>query len=178
MSIRERRDGVAGDPADGIVSREIFSSETLFAKELERVFAPSWSFVGHTSQLAKDGDYVLSRVGQESVIITREKGGTINVLLNSCRHRGMPVCRYDDGNASVFTCSYHGWSYDLGGGLTGVPKLKEGYRDGLDRSQWGLIKARTEVFYGSIWATFDPSAPSFEEYLGDMQLYLRDLLQG
>ncbi|MGA2393816.1 MAG: Rieske 2Fe-2S domain-containing protein [Candidatus Lustribacter sp.] len=178
MSIRERRDGVAGDPADGIVSREIFSSETLFAKELERVFAPSWAFVGHTSQLAADGDFVLSRVGQESVIVTRERGGAINVLLNSCRHRGMPVCRYDDGNASVFTCSYHGWSYDLGGGLTGVPKLNEGYRGGLDRSQWGLIRARTEVFYGSIWATFDPGAPSLEEYLGDMALYLRDLLQG
>src|ERR1700677_4566100 len=153
MSIRERPHGVAGDPADGIVSREIFSSETLFAKELERVFAPSWSFVGHTSQLANDGDYVLSRVGQESVIIAREKGGAINVLLNSCRHRGMPVCRYDDGNASAFTCSYHAWSYDLEGALTGVPRLNEAYHGELDRSQWGLVKARVAIFYGSIWAS-------------------------
>jgi phenylpropionate dioxygenase-like ring-hydroxylating dioxygenase large terminal subunit len=143
MSIREKVNGAAAaDPRAGTVSREIFSSETIFAQELERVFAPSWAFVGHTSQLANDGDYVLSRVGQESVIITRSKGGTIKVLLNSCRHRGMPVCRYDDGNASVFTCSYHGWSYDLAGNLTGVPKFNDGYRGALERGEWGLIEAR------------------------------------
>ncbi|HXP93553.1 MAG TPA: Rieske 2Fe-2S domain-containing protein [Candidatus Binatia bacterium] len=163
--------------AEGTVSREIFSSETIFAKELERVFAPSWAFVGHTSQFSRDGDYVLSRVGQEAVIVSRDKGGTINVLLNSCRHRGMPVCRYDAGNATSFTCSYHAWSYDLEGNLTGVPRLVEGYREALDRSQWGLIKARTEIFHGSIWATFDPAAPTLAEFLGDMAFYLRDLLQ-
>jgi len=178
MTIRERLEvGVAGNPADGTVNREIFSSEEIFAKELERVFAPSWAFVGHTSQLTRDGDYFLSRVAQESVIVTRAKGGTINILLNNCRHRGMPVCRYDEGNGVSFMCSYHGWSYDLSGNLTGVPKLNEGYHDTLERSQWGLIPARTAIFYGSIWATFDPAAPSFEEYLGDMTLYLRDLLQ-
>jgi phenylpropionate dioxygenase-like ring-hydroxylating dioxygenase large terminal subunit len=179
MSIREKVNGAAAaDPRAGTVSREIFSSETIFAQELERVFAPSWAFVGHTSQLANDGDYVLSRVGQESVIITRSKGGTIKVLLNSCRHRGMPVCRYDDGNASVFTCSYHGWSYDLAGNLTGVPKFNDGYRGALERGEWGLIEARAETFHGSIWATFDDTVPPFEEYLGDMAMYLRDLLQG
>jgi phenylpropionate dioxygenase-like ring-hydroxylating dioxygenase large terminal subunit len=178
MTIREELAAAAANPAEGIVSRDIFSSETLFAKELDRVFAPSWAFVGHTSQLPNDGDYVLSRVGQESVVVTRDKGGAINVLLNSCRHRGMPVCRYDQGNGVTFMCSYHGWSYDLNGNLTGVPKFAEGYRGGLDRSEWGLIKARTSVFHGSIWASFDPSAPEFEEYLGDMALYLRDLLQG
>jgi phenylpropionate dioxygenase-like ring-hydroxylating dioxygenase large terminal subunit len=164
--------------ADGMVSREIFSSEAIFERELERVFAPAWSFVGHTSQLQSDGDFVLSRIGTESVIVAREKGGAINVLLNSCRHRGMPVCRYDDGNTKTFMCSYHGWSYDLGGALTGVPKFDEGYRGKLDRNAWGLIRARSVIFYGSIWATFDPDAPSFEDYLGDMALYLRDLLQG
>jgi phenylpropionate dioxygenase-like ring-hydroxylating dioxygenase large terminal subunit len=162
----------------GVVSRDIFSSETIFRTELERVFAPAWSFVGHTSQLAKAGDYFLSRIGQESVIVTRDDAANIHVLLNSCRHRGMAVCRYDSGNAASFTCSYHAWSYALDGALTGVPRFNEGYQDILNREAWGLIRARVSVFYGSIWATFNRNAPSFEDYLGDMALYLRDLLQG
>jgi len=46
------------------------------------------------------------------------------------------------------------------------------------RRPWGLVQARVEVFYGSIWATFNQDAPSLEEYLGGMGFYLRDLLQG
>jgi phenylpropionate dioxygenase-like ring-hydroxylating dioxygenase large terminal subunit len=170
--------GAAVDVARGTVSREIFSSETVFATELERVFSPSWAFVGHTSQLMRDGDFALSRLGQESVIVVRGAGGAIRVFLNSCRHRGMPVCRYDSGNASTFTCSYHAWSYDLAGNLTGVPRLNEAYHGALERSAWGLIEARTETFYGSIWATFDAAAPPLAGYLGDMAFYLRDLLRG
>ena len=163
----------------GTLSREIFSSEEIFQKELDRVFAPAWSFVGHTSQLARSGDFFLSRVGLEQVIVTRDPQGAIHVLLNSCRHRGMPACRYDTGNAEGFTCSYHGWSYGLDGALTGVPKFKERYQGRLEREKWGLIRARVYVFYGSIWATFDDALPSFEDYLGaDMQFYLRSLLQG
>jgi phenylpropionate dioxygenase-like ring-hydroxylating dioxygenase large terminal subunit len=100
-------------------------------------------------------------------------------LLNSCRHRGMPACRYDSGNATGFICSYHGWSYGLDGALTGVPKLRERYQGRLDREKWGLILARVSVSYGAIWATFDDALPAFEDYLGaDMQFYLRALMQG
>ena len=64
MRLRDEPGATVANPAEGTVSREIFSSETIFKQELERVFAPSWAFVGHTSQLAADGDYALSRVGQ------------------------------------------------------------------------------------------------------------------
>src|SRR5579862_1457411 len=163
----------------GTLSREIFSSEEIFKREIERVFAPAWNFVGHTSQLASNGDFFLSRCGLEPVIVTRDKAGAISVLLNSCRHRGMPVCRYDSGNSASFICSYHGWSYELDGALTGVPKLREHYQGRLEREKWGLVRARVEIFHGSIWATFNEAGPSFADYLGaDMQFYLRSLLQG
>jgi phenylpropionate dioxygenase-like ring-hydroxylating dioxygenase large terminal subunit len=162
----------------GTLSREIFSSEEIYRRELERVLAPAWSFVGHTSQLIRNGDFFLSRCGPEPVIVARDGNGEIRVLLNSCRHRGMPVCRYDSGNATSFTCSYHGWSYGIDGALDGVPR-KERYQGRLEQGKWGLIPARVSVFHGSIWATFDDALPTFEDYLGaDMQFYMRMLLQG
>src|SRR5690348_544901 len=86
------------DLASGHISREIFVNETIYQEELEQVFARVWLFVGHTSQIPKPGDYFVSCMGEESVILCRDREEQIHVFLNSCRHRGMKVCRYDEGN--------------------------------------------------------------------------------
>jgi phenylpropionate dioxygenase-like ring-hydroxylating dioxygenase large terminal subunit len=98
------------DVERGIISREIFVSDEVYRQELERIFARSWLFVGHESQIPKPGDYLSSCMGEESVILCRDRSGRIRVFLNSCRHRGMKVCRYDEGNTVEFQCPYHGWS--------------------------------------------------------------------
>ena len=92
------------DLESGQVSREIFVSDEIYQQELEQVFMRSWLFVGHESQVAKPGDYFASGMGEESVLLCRDRENQIHVFLNSCRHRGMKVCRYDEGNTPVFTC--------------------------------------------------------------------------
>ena len=58
-----------------------------------------------------------------------------------------------------------------------MPRYQEAYSERLDRSRWGLVEVAQMVNYkGTIWATWDPEAPSFLEYLGDMTLYLDVLL--
>src|SRR5437868_1467871 len=158
------------DLAAGQISREIFVSEAIHREELERLFARAWLFVGHESQIPNPGDFVVSGMGEESVILCRDRAGEVHVFLNSCRHRGMKVCRYDEGNTTVFTCPYHGWSYGTDGRLVGVPFFREAYHSQLDRAQWGLVEvAQLAVCKGSVWATWDPAAPSFFEYLGDFR---------
>ena len=163
----------------GIVSREIFVNREIYDQEQEQIFARSWLFVGHESQVAKPGDFFLSSMGEESVILTRDREHRLHVFLNTCRHRGMKVCRYDEGNTSVFSCPYHGWSYALDGKLVGVPYYQEAYGDVLDKSKWGLVEVAQLCNYkGTIWATWDPQAPSFLDYLGDMRLYLDAVVDG
>ena len=58
---------------EGLISREIFSSEAIFREELERIFARAWLFVGHESQIPEPGDYFVSRMGSESVILCRDE---------------------------------------------------------------------------------------------------------
>jgi len=60
-------------------------------------------------------------MGKDSVILTRNQQNEIMVFLNSCPHRGMKVCRYDQGNEAVFTCPYHGWTYDGEGRCAAIP---------------------------------------------------------
>ena len=114
------------DLATGQISREIFVNDEIYQEELERLFARAWLFVGHESQIPNSGDYFVSGMGEESVILCRDRAGEVHVFLNSCRHRGMKVCRYDEGNTPVFTCPYHGWSYGTDGKLVGGPLLSRG----------------------------------------------------
>lgn len=165
------------DLKTGAISREIFVNEEIYQQEQEQIFARAWLFVGHESQIPRPGDYFVSCMGEESVILTRDSQQQIHVFLNTCRHRGMKVCRYDEGNTTVFTCPYHGWSFATNGRLVGVPYYKEAYHEQLDKAQWGLIEvAQLANYKGTLWATWDNTAPPFLDYLGEMKLYLDTLL--
>jgi len=155
------------DADQGIISREIFVDRGIYAHELERLFTRTWLLVGHESLIPNGGDFFTSRMGEESVIVCRDRGNKIHVFLNSCRHRGMKVCRYEQGNTSLFTCPYHSWTYTLDGKLQGVPLYRQLY-EGMDRSQWSLVPvAKLAIYKGTVWATWDKDAPEFLTYLGD-----------
>ncbi len=173
IAANTRYQGQMVDMRTGQISREIFVDEDIYQAEQEQVFTRAWFFVGHETQIPKPGDYFVSCIGEESVLLCRDRESHIHAFLNSCRHRGMKVCRYDEGNTPVFTCPYHGWSYATDGQLVGVPFFKDAYHEELDKSQWGLVEvAQLANYKGSIWATWDASAPSFLEYLGDFKIYL------
>jgi phenylpropionate dioxygenase-like ring-hydroxylating dioxygenase large terminal subunit len=161
------------DATNGTISRELFVSDEVHRAELEQLFSRAWLFVGHESQIPNPGDFFTSRMGAESVILCRDRASKIHVFLNTCRHRGMKVCRYDEGNTPLLTCPYHAWSYSLDGKLVGVPMYNALYEGVLDRSQWSLIEVPQLANYkGAIFATWDPAAPPFEDYLGDAKLHL------
>jgi phenylpropionate dioxygenase-like ring-hydroxylating dioxygenase large terminal subunit len=156
------------DTTNGEISREIFVSAEIYEQEKERIFARAWLYVGHESQIRNPGDYFVSKMGGESVILTRDFAGKIHVFLNSCAHRGMKVCRYDEGNTRAFRCPYHAWTYKTDGTLIGVQDYENAYQPPFDKSKWGLIEvAQLANYMGTIWATWDKNAPSFEDYLGE-----------
>ncbi len=156
------------DPATGWLDRRVLSDEALYQLELERVFARGWNFMCHESQLRETGEYLVSRIGEDEVIVARDEGGQIHAMLNTCRHRGNALCRAEQGRAKSFVCSYHGWNYALDGQLIGVPGQKAYYHDDLDRGRLGLAKARVESYLGFHFATLDPEAPPLHDFLGDV----------
>jgi len=155
------------------VSAALFSHPDIYQQELEQIFARTWLFVGHESQIPKPGDFVRSRMGEEQVIVTRGRDNKISVLLNSCSHRGNMVCRYDEGHGLAFQCSFHGWTFGSDGRLINLPPGSEAaYAPDLRMEDWGLLSARVETFQGTIWANWDKTAPSLHEYLGGAATYL------
>jgi phenylpropionate dioxygenase-like ring-hydroxylating dioxygenase large terminal subunit len=174
------QDGLGVVPLDRLIDRErrrisarVFTDPAIYELELEHIFKRTWICVGHVSEIPNPGDYVLRYIGEDPVIVARDRAGDINILLNVCSHRSMGVCRKELGNTRNFTCPYHGWTYDATGRLVGVPGERAMYDDDLSRAELRLPTARTETCAGLIFGNWDPDAPSLEDYLGPTAMYLR-----
>jgi phenylpropionate dioxygenase-like ring-hydroxylating dioxygenase large terminal subunit len=165
-------DEVERSLAEGLLPPQVFNDPEVYALEKERIFLKCWLFVGHESEIPQPGDYVLRYLGEDPFILARDELGEIRVMLNMCRHRGTQVCRAEVGNTSHFRCPYHGWSYRNDGRLVGVPQARD-TAQGLDKEEWGLVPApHVANYHGLIFASLDPDAEPFEDYLAEMKFYL------
>lgn len=156
---------------DDRVHTALYKDAAIFDEEMERIFKNTWVWVGHDSELPGANTFKKSFVGNQPVIVTRDKAGVIRTLLNRCRHRAASVCEKKQGKQPVFVCPYHGWSYGIDGGLRKVP-FADGYPQGMDREEFGLIRLRTEVYQGMIFATFKEDIEPLVEHLGPARKWM------
>lgn len=174
MSSHSLRDLV--NSTDGLISARVFTDPEIYQIEQERIFARTWLFVAHASEIPRPGDFVTRSMGADQIIVARGRDGQIRAFLNVCRHRGRRLCGEDQGNATHFQCGYHGWTFTNAGELTGVPFFDE-YQGKLDKSALGLYQARVDTYRDLIFATWEQTAPSLRDWLGTMTWTL-DLMFG
>ncbi|WOQ17254.1 aromatic ring-hydroxylating dioxygenase subunit alpha [Raineyella sp. W15-4] len=154
------------------VRRTAMTSQDVFEAERERIFAHTWLYLGHESEIPDKGDYVRRPVGGRPLFMVRgAKTGEVNVFHNTCTHRGAAICRADKGSQKVFQCFYHAWTFDSEGELKGVPG-EDAYVDEIDRAGLALQKVRTESYRGFVFVTFDPEIEDLTTYLAGARQYL------
>jgi nitrite reductase/ring-hydroxylating ferredoxin subunit len=162
----------------GHVGRRIYGDAEIHELEQERIFRRAWGFLAHESEVPEPGDYVERQLAGEPVLVIRGDDGVVRAFLNSCRHRGMRVCRADRGNASFLRCPYHGWSYGRDGALVSVFAEELYDPENLDKESLSLIPVdQLDSYKGMIFATWSKDTPPLADYLGDMRFYL-DILIG
>ena len=154
------------------VHRDLFVDPQVFDLEMANIYHCTWVYVGHESEIRDPGDYKTTTIGTEPVILNRDQGGGLNVLVNACLHRGVTVCEAASGNQKFFVCAYHGWVYDGTGKLVNVP-IAEGQPPQFDAAAHGLISApRVESYRGFIFASFNPDVVGLVEHLGEAAKFI------
>lgn len=154
------------------IQRRVFTSAEIYQWEKDYIFGRRWLYLCHESQLTQPGDFLTTYMCETPVIVARGEDHKIHVSVNSCSHRGLPVCRADHGNAKRFVCPYHSWAYTVEGVLHTVPQEKK-ISTPVDKSCLGLKQVpRVESYGGLVFGSFNTEIESLEDYLGDMRFYL------
>jgi len=159
------------------VHSAIFTDPDIYRDEMERIFHRTWLFALHDSEIPKPGDFKLIELGRFSVIATRDQGGTVQLLINRCRHRGAQVCEAPRGNTKRFQCWYHGWTYDTKGALVGATGA-EAYDANFRSQDHGLTKvARMDNYRGFIFASLSEDGQPFEDFIGPVKQYIDVMIE-
>src|SRR5579859_4540522 len=132
----------------------VYNHGELTRLELERILLPSWQIVCHINSIPKAGDYETFDLGPESVMVLRDRDGSIRGFHNVCRHRGARLLDGSGNCPATITCPYHGWTYRHDGGLIGMP-VRESF-PGLDRAEHGLRVVRTDIAFGFVFVCLAP----------------------
>jgi hypothetical protein len=61
---------------------DVYLRPDVFEEEMDRIFHQGWVYVGHASEIPEPGDYRLSQIGRQSVIMTRDEAGQVHLLMN------------------------------------------------------------------------------------------------
>jgi salicylate 5-hydroxylase large subunit len=157
----------------------IYTDPVIYEREMSRIFrGAGWAYVALEAELPEPGDFRVTRIGDRSVVITRDEAGELHGFVNRCAHRGVKLCREQRGNSRFFVCPYHQWSYDAHGRLRGVPfingvRQQGGMPKDFRREDHNLPALRIATRNGVIFASFagaDSELPDFATYLGETNL--------
>lgn len=154
------------------VHRSALTSLEILELERKKIFDRCWLYLGHESEIENPGDYRRRTVAGRPLFWVRGNDGKVRVFYNTCTHWGANVCRVDEGNAELFQCFYHAWTFNNKGELVSVPD-DLGYADGFNKAEMGLVSPpRLENYRGLYFVSFNPEVADLVSYLAGAKEYL------
>lgn len=168
---RDNPDAVRALVRETEVHKDLFTSPELFDLEMEHLFAATWIYVGHESQVPNPGDYITTTVGLQPVVMVRHTDKTVRVLYNRCPHKGTMVAGDACGNTGkFFRCPYHAWTFKTDGSLLSIP-LKKGYDpevlSSCEASRGMAAVGAVENYRGFVFCRLNPQGQDFAEFFGE-----------
>lgn len=153
--IRAIREGVNG--VHGWIPPRFYYNEEIYQWEVEHILKKQWLCVGRQEQAPLPGDYFTVRMFDEPMVIVRGKDHKLRALINVCQHRFAQIVNDGRGNAKLFMCPYHRWTYNLEGQLMGISVSE---LPGVDKKDCRMPELKVEVWQGFVFINFDPDAES------------------
>lgn len=145
-----------------------YNDPVAFELDLDAILQRHWLFAGPSCQIREPGEYFTVTVGRSSVIVLRDRAGTLRAFYNTCRHRGSRICTADRGRLTTIVCPYHKWTYDLTGRLRFNGRMHKGF----DPADYSLVPVHLETVGGLIYICLAAEVPDFTEYKSTLEPYL------
>ena len=104
------------------LSKEFYLSDSIFNTAKEKIFAPSWQLITHSTLLGEANVYpftFLSDHLDEPLLITKN-GETFHCFSNVCTHRAHLV-ETQSCKTKKLRCRYHGRTFSLDGKFNSMP---------------------------------------------------------
>ncbi|KAJ9609277.1 hypothetical protein H2204_015584, partial [Knufia peltigerae] len=154
------------------VPAAFYHSHSIYQLEKRAIFSRRWFLVSHKARYRNTGDFVQYEMAGFNFVVVKNKEGNLVGFHNICRHRAFPVVRETQGTARIFSCKYHGWSYDLNGKLTKAPRFTPESVPTFDPSAIHLFPVHVHVdrngfVYVNLDANPDPAISWGSQY-GDL----------
>jgi len=164
-------DRIAALVRDTEIHKHCYIDDEVFALEMEHLFANTWVYVGHASQIPNAGDFYSTTLGDQPVVMVRHSDASVRVLHNRCAHKGVQVAPEGSGNTGkFFRCPYHAWTYNTDGSLLNTP-LRQGYANtGFEQCEASRGMApvgATHVYRDFIFCRLNPQGIGFDEFFGE-----------
>ncbi len=139
-----------------------YHSQEIYEEEVEKIFYKFWIYACRAEEISNVGDYKLVQVEDESLILVRDKDGSVQAHFNVCSHRGTQLCTESSGNfkSKSIQCPYHAWTYALDGKLLGAPLMTEG--DNFSKEDCALKKAHVHIWEGFVFLSLAEKPEPFE----------------
>ena len=137
-----------------------------YERELEAIWYRDWVCVGRAEEVPNAGDFIVRKIGTQSLIVTRDKDDGIRVFYNTCRHRGSVLCTKENGrfaNGRII-CPYHSWTYSLAGELVATPGRIES--DDFRLSDYSLYDVHVDHWGGFVFVNLsDEPEKSLKDFM-------------
>jgi Rieske 2Fe-2S family protein len=135
-------------------------------RELEAIWYRDWVCVGRAEEIPNAGDFLVRKIGNQSLIVTRDSDDVIRVFHNTCRHRGTVICTNETGHFANgrIICPYHTWTYSLAGELVATPVRIES--DDFRMSDYSLYDVHVDHWGGFIFVNLsDEPKKSLKDFM-------------
>lgn len=145
-----------------------YTSEEVFAWEMENIFRGTWVCVGRGDELVAPGQIRAIDVAGEGVLLARDReDGNLTAFSNVCRHRGHELAPVGDAiDARLIRCPYHSWSYRFNGDLRAAPTFTQ--TPGFDMSEYPLMSISVADYMGWVFVDLSGAAPPIEQFFGNL----------
>lgn len=148
--------------------RDFYVDEDIHRADLRAVFETDWIFACSAVEIPRPGDYLTLRIGDNPIVILRDRDGQVVAFHNTCRHRGSQICLKEKGRANRLVCPYHQWVYDLDGSLIHARQMP----DDFDTTGFDLAPVHVEQVCGMVYICLADQPPSLDRFRDGVTPYI------